>query len=165
MKTEEAPGQPLHFDVVLRPHRSLSPHGFYFLMAVISVVCFSAGVVFMLAGAWPVFGFLGLDVLAIYIAFRLSYRSGRLLETLQLSDEKLLVRRIHPDGRAQVWSAPPYWVRVSLELSAQGAGRLRLSSHGRWVAIGAFLTAEEREALAEGLHQALARARLAPHLR
>ena len=33
--------------------------------------------VFLLAGAWPVFGFFGLDVLLVYWAFRLNYRRAR----------------------------------------------------------------------------------------
>jgi uncharacterized membrane protein len=48
--------------VILRPHRSLSPTGFWILMGVLAGVSFSAGTVFWLLGAWPVIGFMGLDV-------------------------------------------------------------------------------------------------------
>ena len=55
---------------MLTPHRSLSPTGFLIFMAVLGGISFVTGMVFLLAGAWPVFGFLGLDVLLVYWAFR-----------------------------------------------------------------------------------------------
>ncbi|MDP6706646.1 MAG: DUF2244 domain-containing protein [Alphaproteobacteria bacterium] len=153
-----------HFDVVLHPHRSLSPTGFYALMAFVSVVCFGAGLAFMAIGAWPVLGFLGLDVLAIYVAFRLSYRSGRLFERLHLSDRALSVSRVHPNGRTENWQLPPNWLRVQLDGGGHGPGAVRLRSHGREIAVGRFLSPEERRSLAEALEEALRRWRLAPHL-
>ena len=55
------------------------------LMAVFGGVSFITGIAFLLKGAWPVFGFFGLDVALLYIAFRLNYRSGRLYETVDLT--------------------------------------------------------------------------------
>ena len=57
--------QPELFSALLTPHRSLNRTGFLVLMAFVCVVSFAAGMVFLLMGAWPVFGFFGLDVLAI----------------------------------------------------------------------------------------------------
>src|SRR5580658_5613951 len=91
----------LHLDALLTPHRSLSRTGFAVLMAAISMASFAAGFGFWWLGAWPVCGFMGLDVALIYIAFRLSYRAGRLAETIQLSDSELLVRRVQPGGRVE----------------------------------------------------------------
>ena len=65
------------FSAVLTPHRSLGPRGFLLLMAAVAVASFTTGLVFLLAGAWPVIAFLAADVLLIYWAFLLSYRSGR----------------------------------------------------------------------------------------
>ena len=79
----------VHFDAVLRPHRSLSRSGFLILMLALGGVSFIAGMAFLLLGAWPVFGFLGLDVLLVYVAFKLNYRSGRLTEAVRLTDEQL----------------------------------------------------------------------------
>ena len=61
---------PTLFSAMLTPHRSLNRVGFLVLMAFLSVVSFAAGVTFLILGAWPVFGFFGLDVLAVYFAFR-----------------------------------------------------------------------------------------------
>ncbi len=156
----EAPA--LHFNAVLHPHRSLGPRGFCLLMGFICTVSFVAGIAFALQGAWPVFGFFGLDALAIYIAFRLSYRSGRLFETVQLSDERLTVRRCFPNGKSLSWSFSAHWVRVKLETWDVGKGAVRLASHGRDVAVGSFLTVEERAAFADALEDALRRLRTRP---
>src|SRR5271156_6244801 len=102
----------LHFDAMLTPHRSLSRAGFALLMTAISMASFTAGYGFWRLGAWPVCGFMGLDVALIYIAFRLSYRAGRLAEIIQLSDAELLVRRVQPNGKVETWRFQPYWVRV-----------------------------------------------------
>ena len=84
------------FRAVLYPHRSLGPTGFLILMSAIGGVSFVTGMAFLLKGAWPVFGFFGLDVALIYAAFKLNYRSGRLYETVELTPEALTVTRVHP---------------------------------------------------------------------
>src|ERR1700722_6386833 len=98
-----APSTALHFDAMLTPHRSLSRTGFGLLMTAISLASFAAGYGFWRLGAWPICGFMGLDVALIYIAFRFNYRAGRLAETVQLSDTELLVRRVQPGGRVETW--------------------------------------------------------------
>jgi uncharacterized membrane protein len=144
----------VHFDAVLEPHRSLSRGGFILLMVAFGGVSFIAGIVFLVIGAWPVLGFFGLDVLLIYIAFRLNYRSGRMREAVRLTDT-LTIRRVHPNGRVQQWSFEPYWVRIEMDDPPEHWSQLTLSSHGRSLTFGAFLTAEERLELARALAAAL----------
>ena len=68
--------EPALFVARLTPHRSLSRAGFVLVMAVLGAISFAAGMVFLLIGAWPVFGFFGLDVLLVYCAFRANYRAA-----------------------------------------------------------------------------------------
>src|SRR5262245_66677069 len=89
------------FRALLTPYRSLSPAGFMILMAVVGLVSFGTGLMFLMMGAWPVFGFFGLDVLLIYVAFRVNYRSGRRYETIDLSHDQLVLTRVHPSGRSE----------------------------------------------------------------
>ena len=98
-------------DLVLYPHRSLSPIGFWILMGLVAVVSFGAGFGFYAAGAWPVVGFLGLDVVLIYVAFRMSYRSGRVVETIRMRSSDLVVRRTSARGKVRTWSFQPDWLR------------------------------------------------------
>lgn len=150
---------PLMFDAVLTPHRSLTRVGFAVLIAVFAVLSFAVGLFFFLMGAWPVIGFCGLEVVALYAAFRLSYRSGRLRETLQLSAERLTVRRFAPSGTMREWRFAPFWLRVDIDDPPANDSRLTLSSHGRSLTVGGFLTAPERFALAQALRAALERLR------
>ncbi|MFN3623218.1 MAG: DUF2244 domain-containing protein [Hyphomicrobium sp.] len=149
------------FRVVLYPHRSLGPTGFLMLMIAIGGVSFITGMVFLMKGAWPVFGFFGLDVALVYAAFRLNYRAGRLYETVDLTPENLTITRVHPSGAQESFDFNPYWVRVRLAEGPQGRTDLRLASHGREFAFARFLTDDERRELVHVLSGALAQARAA----
>lgn len=152
---------PHGFSATLTPNRSLGPKGFLVLMAVLSAVSFFTGLAFALVGAWPVLGFFGLDVLIVYIAFKLSYRSGRLYEQIDLANGDLTLTRVHPCGRAERYRFPAYWVRVGLNVETDGRTRLILASHGREVPFGQFLTNDECESFASALRNALALAKRA----
>ena len=143
--------------LVLYPHRSLGPAGFWLLMALVAGASFAAGIAFYLAGAWPVIGFFGLDVVLFYLAFRLSYRSGRVVETIRMRGADLVVQRTSARGAVRTWSFQPYWLRVDIDDSPGRRGELALSSHGRRLVIGAFLPPDERCEVAKTLRAALAR--------
>ncbi len=150
------------FDVVLRPHRSLSPVGFAVIMTILAVWSFVGGLVFWLAGAWPVIGFFGIDIALVYWAFRASYGQGRAAERLRLADGTLTVWRMDKRGAEERFAFPSYWLRVILEEDQNGPGQLILSSHGRHLSVGGFLAPDERADLARELSAALRQARLAP---
>lgn len=150
------------FDVALAPNRSLSPLGFYALMGFVSVVGLSLGTAFLTIGAWPVFGFFGLEILLVYAAFKASYRSGRLSETLRLSGDALTVRRISPRGRVQTWRFQPHWLRVEMDDPPHHDSQLTLASHGRRLTVGSFLTSQERRQLAQAILAALKKLRCLP---
>lgn len=143
------------FDAVLYPSRSLPPVGFAVLMTLVVLVSALVGAGFVMVGAWPVTGFLGLDVLLLYLAFRWNYRESRRVELIRLDQEGLTVRKVEPDGRAREWRFEPYWVRVAFERPGDGRSRLYLTSHGQWLQIGGFLSAEERVDVANALRAAL----------
>jgi uncharacterized membrane protein len=150
---------PARFDVVLTPHRSLSPQGFAILMAAVIGIAFFGGIVFLLRGAWPVTGFGIVEVGLFYLMFRLNYRSARMHERLRLTDDALEVERHEVGGRVRRWAFQPYWLKVEIADPPQTDSRLVLSSHGRSLAIGAFLSPEERLDLARALRVELARLR------
>lgn len=153
------PGHAAIFDAELTPHRSLSPRGFVILMSAVCAVSFAGGLAFYLAGAWPVVGFLGADVLLIYLAFKISYRSGRLVERLHLTRDRLIVSRVWPGGRRRSWEFQPYWLQVEMADPPRHDSQLVLRSHGRSLVVGSFLTKQERAEVATALRAALARVR------
>lgn len=148
-------------DAVLTPHRSLPPSGFLVLMIVLGSFSFTAGIMFVLHGAWPVMGFFGLDVALVYIAFRINYRSARLQERIRLVEDELTIERIGVRGDSRRWSFQPYWARIVFEEADEDTNRLIVTSHGRSLILGSFLGAGERRNFAATLKDALARWRAA----
>ena len=156
---QDPSGQDPRFSAVLTPHRSLGPKGFMVLIGALCLVSFGTGLLFFMLGAWPVMGFMGLDVALVYVAFRLNFRALRLYETVDLTQDALTVTRVAPSGKSQSWSFNPYWVRLSLEPRRGRASELAIASHGKRVVIASFLTDEEREDFALALSSALSSAR------
>jgi uncharacterized membrane protein len=152
----DAPSEPVFFDATLSPHRSLPPKGFFWVMVLLAAVSFCASLGFVLAGAWPVTGFFGLDIALVYLAFRLSYRSARQIEQVRLTKAALDVERVSIRGERRRWRFEPFWLRIVFEEKDEEQNRLLLSSHGKSLALGTFLGAAERRRLALGLKAALA---------
>ena len=156
MSPGEAGEQQVFLSAVLQPHRSLPPRGFAVLMMVLGALSLLAGVTCVLIGAWPVFGFFGLDVLLVYAAFRLSYRGARLREIVRLTEGSLTVERVSPKGEHRRWQFEPYWLRVRFDDRELQPGPVTLTSHGRALEVGSFLAPDQRRSLATSLRNALA---------
>tara|TARA_Y100001970_G_scaffold287376_1_gene411887 strand:- start:15209 stop:15622 length:414 start_codon:yes stop_codon:yes gene_type:complete len=128
-------------------------------MLTIALVSFVTGAMFVLAGAWPVLGFLSLDAVLIYFAFKANYRAARAYETIKLTREYLLVARISPSGKVQRWKFDPYWLKITIDLPVNHDTQLVLGSHGKYLEIGSFLTPREREEVARALQEQLKKLR------
>jgi uncharacterized membrane protein len=113
-------------------------------------------------GAWPVTGFFALDLLLLYGAFRLSYRSGRMRETVRLAGDDLTVEQVGVRGEVRTWRFQAFWLRIRLIEQGGECSRLFLTSHGREVAVGGFLTSDERRLLAAEIEDAVIRYRTHP---
>jgi len=145
--------EPTIFSAVLTPHRSLHSTGFLVLMIAYGLVSFGAGTAFWLMGAWPVFGFMGLDVWLLWYLFQRSYLDARRSETLVLTDQDLVVQRVAPDGGREQVRLDAYWLRVDWDDEAE---RLTVTSRGNRVVIGRFLDPASRLEVADQLKAAIA---------
>jgi uncharacterized membrane protein len=159
MADKNQPTQEPTFRAVLRPHRSLGPKGFLILMGALSGVSFATGLAFTLMGAWPVFAFFGLDVALVYLAFKLSYRSGRAYEMVELTPDALTLTRVDPAGRRQTVDFIPYWVRVELEEKIDGRIDLQVALRHQRHSFGHCLNDDEKREFAAALQSALLSAR------
>lgn len=153
----DTPSGQVIFAKTVAPYRSLPPRSLTWIMLGLAAFGVCSGIAFVLAGAWPVTGFFGLDIALLYLAFRLSYRSARQRECLRLTQQALDVERVGVHGERQRWQLEPTWLRITIDENRQGRGRLLLSSHGKTVGLGAFLNSEERRRLADDLKIALRR--------
>jgi uncharacterized membrane protein len=155
--------QPELFSALLTPYRSLNRAGFLALMAFVIFVSFAAGLAFLLMGAWPVFGFFGLDVLAIYWAFRINFQRGRASEEIHVTPCELRVRRVSHRGHVIEFVLNPLWVQLDQKIHAEyGIEKLYLLSKGRRVSIASFLGPDEKASFAKGLIAALQAAKRGP---
>jgi uncharacterized membrane protein len=147
-------GPAVHFATSLVPHRSLSPEGFKWLIRGAIAANLLIGLPMLLLGAWPVLGFMGLDVWLLWFLFKRSYLDARRSETLLLTDRELIVDRVAPHGEREQHRLDAYWLRV--DLLGKDSERLVLVSRGNRVVIGRFLAPAERRRVAEQLKAALA---------
>jgi uncharacterized membrane protein len=157
------PCEPTLFSAMLTPHRSLSGAGFVVLMAVIAGLSFIGGVVFFVVGAWPVVGFLGLDVVLIYWAFRANYLAAAAYEEVTVTASELRVRQVSHRGDVAEWSLNPLWTRLDRETHDEyGLIRLFLVSRGKRLMIASFLGPKEKESFASALSAAIGEAKRGP---
>src|ERR1700709_2483140 len=128
---DPVPHEPSLFSARLTPHRSLNRTGFLVLMAFLTAVSFAAGIAFLLMGAWPVFGFFGLDVLVIYWAFRINFRRAAAIEEISVTPSELRVRRVSHRGHVVEWVLNPLWVQFEQKADAEfGIEKVYLVSKG-----------------------------------
>jgi uncharacterized membrane protein len=159
----DAFAEPAIFSAVITPHRSLGSTGFLILMLGIGGLSFVSGMLFLLLGAWPVFGFLGLDVVLVYAAFRANFRAARAYEEVTVTASELTVRKVNPRGGVREWTLNPLWVRLDRIVHEEfGIERLFLVSRGRRLTIAACLGPDEKESFARALTSALGEARRGP---
>ena len=150
-------GKPENWSVTLRPNNSLSPQGFIALMVIVGGLNFIGGMFFFVIGAWPVMGFMGLDVLLIWWAFRLNFAQTKRSERITIKGDAVQLLCNPVKGNATSADFNRRWLRVELEFDAarELVGRLFLIYRGKRSEVGSFLGAEEREALAKALRQVL----------
>ena len=148
------------FSARLTPHRSLGPAGFRAVMILVSAVCLTVGVVFWSMGLWPIMGFMGLDILALWWAIRMSYRSGRQHEDVEVSRSHLLVRQVSPAGQAREHLFNPFGTFFHVDRHEEfGVTGLKLQNRNRVVPVGSFLNPDDKETFAEAFSRALSRAK------
>ncbi len=144
----------VYLDIVLRPHRSLSLEAFRLMLLAVIVVNAAIGAAFLTRGAFPVTGFLGLDVLALWLAFKFNYRAAKAEEHIRLTPLQMQVERKSPNGAVCYYVLNPVWARAREENVGvsiwSGGGALR---------VGAFLPPDERAEFARQLGLALYRAK------
>jgi uncharacterized membrane protein len=141
-------------DAVIRPNRSLSPRGLKILLGFVIGWNLVLAVFCLAIGAFPVPVFLGLDVLGVWIAFRVSNRRAQRTEHVRVDADRVTVARDWGGGEKQVWSSPTAFTRIE---PVEGAVRVVMSGKAVWVAQA--LSAPERSDFARALQTAVLEAR------
>lgn len=147
----------------LSPHRSMTPRAFYLFIVAYCVAQGLFALPFLFMGAWPVAGFMGLDALALFIAFRLSFRDARAYETLDVTPLELVFAKVGAGGWRREWRFNPAWVRLEQKVHEEfGTQSVALVFRGETVEVGSFLGPDQKAELARDLTHALAAAKRGP---
>jgi uncharacterized membrane protein len=149
----------LYMDAEIRPHRSLSERGFIILISVVTVANVASAAVFLAMGAKLVPIFLGIDMLAIFVAFVASFRAARVIERVQVSARDVRVVRETPRSSVVVWESPTAFTRVAVEKDDDRVVGLKLALSGRETPVAAALSPRERAEFAQALDRAIWKAK------
>jgi uncharacterized membrane protein len=151
------------YAVRLHPYRSLSQRNFRLLLCIFSAISFATTIPFVIMGAWPVAGFMGIDVAIFYFAFRANFRAARAYEDVDVTPIALSLAKVSPEGARAEWQFHPSWVYLHKETHEEyGVQKVALVSRGRSVEVGNFLGPDDKALFAQDLSRALAEARRGP---
>lgn len=146
-------------NIEIRPHRSLTDRGFIILISIITALNCASAAVFIAMGASLVPIFLGLDVLAVVIAFAASFASGRRIERLVVTESRVQLIEESPRRKVLVWESPTAFTRVAAREEDERLVDLRLTVSGREAPLGRALGPKARQELMRSLETALQEAR------
>ena len=139
----------------LEPSKSLRPKGANLVLITLGGCGFVISLSFMVFGAWPVFGFMALDVLLIYIAFQAQYRRSDRGEEITISNDKIEIKYFKGGSCVKTILLNKYWAKLEHFNSFNRQSKLMFSSHGKFSEIGGFLNSKEKQKLAADLEPLL----------
>jgi uncharacterized membrane protein len=148
------------FAATLTPHRSLTRRGYRYAVAFACVMASIPGIVFFSLGAWPIVGFLGLDVLAIGWALSASMKSGKQYEVVTLWPDELEVKQVSAKGKVELTRFNPFLVKLVIDRDFnERTTALHLRTRDSDMVIGAFLNPDDKASFAKVFGSALKKAR------
>ena len=145
------------YSITLKPYRSLSKIGFILLMVVLCTFCFVTGIMFIKIGAWPVFGFFGLDVFLVYVFFKLSFKSGEEFEVINLTKKKLIIEKYKLKKIIRTYVFDANWIKIKILNPKSHTNKLQISSKNKSLIVGSFLRPDERIEVFQNIQNALRR--------
>jgi uncharacterized membrane protein len=153
----------VYLDAVLEPPRSLTTRGLNRVMLILGAFSAVFSIGFLLAGAWPVVGFLGVEILALWLVFQWSFRAQTARTYVRVTADEVDVRKVDGWGRERRARMAAHFARVEFDRTATGPNALRLATSRNAYPLGEFLTPRERETFARRLMQAISDARRERH--
>ena len=157
--TTQTQARPL-FAAKLTPHRSMGRRGFRAVIVLVAVLATIPGIIFFSMGAWPIVGFMGLDVVLIAWAMWASLKDGKRYEQVTLWRDQLELKQVDGGGKETLVRFNPSFVKlvVDRDYNERTTG-LHLRTRDRDVVVGAFLNQDEKSSFAKAFGTALKRAR------
>lgn len=149
---------------LIKRNCSASPRQLAAVLLSLVAVSFTFGVGFAAAGLWMVLPFVGLELLAVAVAFLCYGRHAADFERIELTDGRLKVEQVDAQRRREFEFALP-WVRVETSERGRAMGsrvQIELVSERQRVEVGRHLLDSKRKLLARELKTALRSAQVQP---
>lgn len=148
------------FAATLTPNRSLSGRGLRVILALFVVGLSVPAMVLFAAGAWPIIGFLVVDVLAIWWALSASMGASQRYEKVTLWPDQLELKRGAGRGKEELLRFDPNAVKLVIDRDYnERTVALHLRTRDSDTEIGAFLNADDKASFAKAFGTALRKAR------
>lgn len=147
--------EPFYMDAEIRPNRSLSERGFIVLIGVVTLANCASAAVFVAMGATFVPIFLGIDLLAVIIAFLVSFHAAKRVERVRVTSGEVVVTQETPKASRLLWRSPTAFTRVNVERDEGRTIGLRLALSGRELPVATALSPQERGEFAQALERAI----------
>ena len=135
----------------LEPSKSLRPEGANLILVILGGFGLVISGSFMVFGAWPVFGFMALDVLLIYTAFQAQYRRSNRGQEITISNDKIKIKYFKGGVCVKTILLNKYWAKLEQFNCFNRRSKLMFSSHGKFSEIGEFLSLKEKQKLVADL--------------
>ncbi len=156
METDAAP---ILFIAEIPPYRSLSRRGITIVVCVLAALSVGVAATAWVIGAWPVAGFAGLEIPAVFLLLRWNARGADSMERLVLTEDRLSIHRTDPRGRQTRITLSPAWLNAVLEEPPGRVPSLVLVNRKLRVEVARGLGEGEKRDLAQALKAALHRLR------
>ena len=140
------------FRVTFKPNSALTADNKIKVVVLLAIIPLLIGVGFSLIGAWLVLPFVGLEILALAIAFYYINNHEADYESISIDGDSLVVERSAAQQVSQE-VVNSYWVKILQHKLPNGELHLYLQSHGKEIEVGRYLTRKQRELLAKQLQQ------------
>lgn len=148
------PARPPAFVHLSVPNRSLGPRGRRWALGAIAATTLGLAAAAAAIGAWPVMPFAGLEVAAVWLAFRVVALHDGDFERIEVGDHEVRLEAKEA-ARLTRFVAQRAWARLVYR-EGRGGFSLGLAYAGRTEALGRLLTDEGRRKLAIELRRRLA---------
>ena len=110
-------------------------------------------------GAWPVIGFLGVEIGLVWFLFKVNYKSSKNFEQISITKNSTLIKKINWRGAIINFTIESPWIKASCIKSNGTSDKLFLNYHADQLEIGKFLPPQEKALLANALNNCFERLR------
>ena len=134
------------FEILLKPNSSLTGAARILFLGSIFFICSVIGIGFFLVGGTMILPFAGLEIILVYLAFRLSFNWSNQKQIIILSKEHVEVR---VDGLKEffTWKEFRSFATFNVTKNDTKDDHLSFRSKGKEIIVGSFLNEEDKSIL------------------